>query len=494
MRGRWATIGIASGVLAGACVDLQPYACSEDAQCRSATAQGWCEDTNFCSYPDRDCDSGRRYGDLAAELSGRCTEPPDATGSSGPEPTATSEADTGPDASTGTTGDESTSEDTAPPQPVCGNGIVEGDEECDELDAVDGDGCNTDCVRSGSVRWSVVVASDRGGNDRLFGLTQLVSGDVVAVGFFQADSRDALIMRFTVDGEEVQRVIHDVEGGLDEAEAVVQGGTGRLYVCGRATVGGVTRPWVARWDAPLTDPPAYDEALPGVSGQCHDIAYVTSGEIVAAGGTGGTAFTFTYGDGNVAGGVAATASETGQNRFKAVVRAPNGLPYVAGQVGDAAVVHQPPSWGDLGPALVQTAETVELQSMVVTDDTIYVGGLLREVESMDDLWVTAHELDGTERWRFAPALPAIDEVEDIAVDGAGNVFLTGHVVAEFPDRYVAKLDPAGELVWERSDYEGSEGDDRGRSIEVLPSGDLVVVAEVTGPGGDLDGWIARLAP
>lgn len=491
---RWSTIAIAGGVLVGACVDLQAFTCSDDAQCTSG-GEGVCEDTGHCSYPDAECDSGRRYGDLAgAGLSGQCTTMAAGTSGSGGGTSSDGGSSTTPALETSSSSD-GTSEDTVTPLPVCGDGVVEGDEECDELDDVDGDGCNTDCVRSGSPRWSVVVASDGGGSDRLFGLTQLASGDLVAAGHIQAATRDVLVMRFTVDGREVQRVVHDVEGGLDEAEAVAQGGLGALYVCGRATVGGVTRPWVGSWDAQLDGSPVLEGALPAsLSGNCHDIAYTDSIDVVAVGGTGGTAWSYTFPDDDIAGGEETVVSLAGANRLKEVVRAPDASIYVAGQLGDRGVVHRPPSALDLGPALVETPEVVELQSMVVTDDTIFVGGLLREVPGVDDFWVVAYELDGAERWRYAPDLPAIDEVEDIAVDGAGNVYAIGHRVSEDPDRWVGKLDPAGELVWERSDYPGSEGDDRGRSIEVLDDGDLVVVAEVIDAGGELDGWIARLAP
>lgn len=493
MGRRWAALGIACGALIGACVDLQAYVCSADAQC-NAGAQGWCEDAGYCSYPDPECPSGRRYGELAAGLSGVCTgafEPGESSESSG---TSAGSATTAGTDTMGSHSSDGSSEDTAPPQPVCGDGVVQGDEECDELDGVDGDGCNTDCVRSGSVRWSALVAGD-GGDDRLFGLTQLVSGDVVAVGYIQTDSRDVLITRFTTDGVEVQRVIFDEDGGTDEALAVVQGGTGRLYVCGRATVAGTTRPWVGRWDALLDGPPAYEEQLPaGPAGYCNDVAYINSSKIVTVGGTGGAAWTFTFSDGNVAGGDATLVDPTGATNLKGVVRGPDASVYVAGQIDDFGVVHGPVAPLDLGVALVQTTDVVELQSMVMTDDTIVVGGLLREVPTLDDLWVAAYELDGSERWLFSPARPAIEEVEDIAIDGAGNIYAIGHVVSEDPDRWVGKLDPEGTLVWERSDYVGSEGDDRGRSIEVLPDGDLIVVAEVRGKGGDLDGWIARLAP
>jgi cysteine-rich repeat protein len=486
---RWSAIAIAGGVLVGACVDLQPYICNDDAQCTSGGAEGRCEDIGYCSYPDGDCDSGRRFGELAAELAGQCTSLAETSG--GTDVPATDGSSTTGETASSSSG---TNEDTLTPVPVCGDGMVEGDEECDELDGVDGDGCNTDCLRSGSPRWSVVLASD-GGSDRLFGLTQLAAGDLVAVGHIQAESQDVLVLRLTVDGREVQRAVYDVEGGLDDAEAVVQGGLGSLYVCGRATVGGVTRPWVARWDPQLDGPPELEGALPmTLGGNCHDIAYTDSIDVVAVGGTGATAWSYTFPDDDIAGGEETVVAPAGGNRLKEVVRAPDASLYVAGQLGDRGVVHRPVSALDLGVPLVQTTEVVELQSMVVSDDGIFVGGLLREVTGVDDFWVAAYELDGTERWRWAPDLPAIDEVEDVAIDGAGNIYAVGHTVSEDPDRWVGKLDPAGELVWQRSDYPGSEGDDRGRSIVVLDDGDLVVVAEIIDAGGDLDGWIARLAP
>ncbi len=497
MRQRWALGlacgGLACGGLLAACVDMHAYVCRADAQC-NAGAQGWCEDAGYCSYPDPECPSGRRYGQLAAGLSGVCTGGPGPREASSGDPSTSESSSTSHGSSSSSGGDDGTSEDTAPPQPVCGNGVVEGEEECDELDEVDGDGCNTDCVRSGSPRWSAVVASEAG-NDRLFGLTQLVSGDVVAVGYIQAESRDVLITRFTIEGREVQRVVYDVDGGLDEAEAVAQGGTGRLYICGRATVAGETRAWVGRWEALLDGPPAYEQQLPAtLGGPCYDVAYINSSNIVTVGGNGSTAWAYTFVDGNVAGGQEATVTPGGATNLKSVVRAPDSSVFVAGQASGAGVAYAPPSLVDLGLPRIQTAGVVELQTMRVTGDAIVVGGLLRELPTLDDLWVAAYELDGSERWVYAPARPAIDEIEDIALDPAGNVYAIGHVVSEAPDRWVGKLDPAGALVWERNDYANSEGDDRGRSIEVLPNGDLVVVAEIVGEGGDLDGWIARLAP
>lgn len=52
---------------------------------------------------------------------------------------------------------EGGADDDASAQPgvMCGDSVVAGDEECDDGNAVDGDGCNVDCVVSGSIRWTL---------------------------------------------------------------------------------------------------------------------------------------------------------------------------------------------------------------------------------------------------------------------------------------------------------------------------------------------------
>ena len=56
------------------------------------------------------------------------------------------------------TGSEATAEpgSTGPGGPVCGDGEVEGEEECDDANTVDGDGCYNNCTRS----WLVFVTSE----------------------------------------------------------------------------------------------------------------------------------------------------------------------------------------------------------------------------------------------------------------------------------------------------------------------------------------------
>lgn len=51
------------------------FTCKDDDACEGAGAGGLCEPTGFCSLPDDDCPSGRRYGDYAGDgLAGECVD------------------------------------------------------------------------------------------------------------------------------------------------------------------------------------------------------------------------------------------------------------------------------------------------------------------------------------------------------------------------------------------------------------------------------------
>ncbi|MEM9462685.1 MAG: LamG domain-containing protein [Myxococcota bacterium] len=89
---RWSVtvFGLGLGLRLGfSCAPANTFVCSLPHQCGS---DGTCESIGYCSFPDPDCSSGRRFGDHAsAELAGTCVELDDVpmtSGSSGspPEP------------------------------------------------------------------------------------------------------------------------------------------------------------------------------------------------------------------------------------------------------------------------------------------------------------------------------------------------------------------------------------------------------------------------
>ena len=68
------------GGVVGSC-GFDPFGCADAEDCVANGADGVCEATGFCSFPDEDCDSGRRYGELAGDdLAGECVEDTAASG------------------------------------------------------------------------------------------------------------------------------------------------------------------------------------------------------------------------------------------------------------------------------------------------------------------------------------------------------------------------------------------------------------------------------
>jgi hypothetical protein len=53
---------------------LDTYVCTTNADCQDDDQQGICESTLSCSFADSTCDSGRRYGSAAGELSKACVD------------------------------------------------------------------------------------------------------------------------------------------------------------------------------------------------------------------------------------------------------------------------------------------------------------------------------------------------------------------------------------------------------------------------------------
>lgn len=76
--------------------------------------------------------------------------------------------------------------DCTAPGPFCGDGVVNGEEPCDDGDDVDGNGCNVDCVVSGSVLWTVTYDGRDHGIDYPDGVTTDSAGNVIVSGTVSA--------------------------------------------------------------------------------------------------------------------------------------------------------------------------------------------------------------------------------------------------------------------------------------------------------------------
>jgi hypothetical protein len=94
----WRAGAMAVGLAVVACGPPPVFTCQTDTSCGE---QGQCEPIGYCSFPDADCASGRRYGALAsAELANACVGEQEGTGEGSTMAMATTQASSAEDGST----------------------------------------------------------------------------------------------------------------------------------------------------------------------------------------------------------------------------------------------------------------------------------------------------------------------------------------------------------------------------------------------------------
>jgi hypothetical protein len=71
---RWAVVAIA----ATGCLKAAAFPCTSNEQCTKNGALGTCESVGFCSFPDGECASGRRFGSLSGTFANQCVGEGDA--------------------------------------------------------------------------------------------------------------------------------------------------------------------------------------------------------------------------------------------------------------------------------------------------------------------------------------------------------------------------------------------------------------------------------
>lgn len=124
-------------ILLGGCVTpAATFTCETAADCPG----GRCEPDGFCSFADAGCDSGSRYGDGAGDLSNTCVAATAVCGNGMIE--------VGEDCEDGNADATDFCVDCKLAR--CGDGVVLANlEDCDDGNDVDGDGCNTNCLDCG---------------------------------------------------------------------------------------------------------------------------------------------------------------------------------------------------------------------------------------------------------------------------------------------------------------------------------------------------------
>ena len=172
--------------------------------------------------------------------------------------------------------------------------------------------------------------------------------------------------------------------------------------------------------------------------------------------------------------------------------APDGAVYVTGSTfvnGNGALLLK---FGADGTLLWQRVFGGNAQGegvAVGSDGSVYVTGATRDAGDADNLFVARFSPDGTPVWFKEWGNDGFSERgQGIAIGPDGNVYVAG--VAPRPDdpfqfrfdAVVLKIEPAGNLVWQRAFPDGDQTDARG-GIDVAPDGSVYVGGGFQGPMG-----------
>jgi cysteine-rich repeat protein len=376
----------------------------------------------------------------------------------------------------------------------CGDGVLQGDqgEACDDADQVDGNGCNTDCIVSGTLLWSDIVdgtqseSSDQGG-----AVAIAPDGTIFTAGTADGTagtSSSVWLRRYTSDGSALWTELRSVDGDLFSTDLSVLD-TGALVVS-------------TLYDAPAGGrfPRLFAYTLEGNPqwGFTHMEPYAHISLASAPGG------------------LIALATDTSQpawlRRFdaegtplwtetpplmltqSAITSFPDGGFVVAGTMGSDVWVRR------------FTAEAEELWTQFLEEHSTLGGITVTADEEIvavgygQSYWVEGLDANGGTRWSDSR-----DEPDgwffafDVAPSPDGGVIVVGErKQASDPDLgrlHVARYASSGVLMWEQAHASPflANGSAHANAVAVDDEGDVVVVGTVSSDT-DSDFWILKLAP
>jgi cysteine-rich repeat protein len=370
------------------------------------------------------------------------------------------ESATGTDGTSASETDATTSQDTTTTETdsaggVCGDGVVDPDEECDDGNPVDADGCNVDCAVSGSQVWSKTIS---------------MPFNAVPEGIAVDSTHAVLAAVKDVDGDRAWLIKLDDAGG--PAWEIEDTSDDRTWIYA-LDVDGMDRPVVAglraNMDGTVESHPLRTHLPDGTidweietDQQIGGVDVFGADAIATAGGVQGMGSDIVVevfdADGvsqwrddvagpEDAGAHAIAASPTGALVVVGVT-SPGGEFVTWMRAYDASHVE---SWTQVGSDPTEAWNEVALHAAGG-----FVTGGMSDAKGRTRRWTDEPAQVWTQTLEGAD-MDGDGGVWDLAVDGAGNVISCGGVSAASPPSIAAvrKYDPAGVELWTVTD-DGSE--------------------------------------
>ncbi len=458
-------------------------------------------------------------GDDGTAASGADTE--DATGTGG---SMTSDGGpsgtTDPDDSAGDDDPATTGPPPPPPPSVCGDGMMEDLEECDDGNQVSGDGCEIDCtVTFDSSIWQVTAGGQAGIQDVGHGVVVDGAGNIIAVGYVSdaVANPDMWIRKLDPDGNEIWTTQLDPSGGGDDrAYAVAVDGADNIYVTGEIdTAPALSDLWVGQltpdgtlgWSDTVDGAGADSDGGRGIAADDSGNVYVTG--FVKVGTNDNDIFVGRWNAGGAAAWTDTIAGPGGlDDRGRGIALDSAGDVVVGGFVANAAFNRD--VWlrkydADGNEQWTQTWDSLRglddagFSVAIAPDDTIGIAGTTPVIATNQDAWLGKYAADGSLVWfkQFGAASFLNDHGLGVTSDADGNFVVAGYKSNSNTDRdiWMRKYDAGGNVIWTQSIAGAGLVADEAQGIAGDAAGNYIAIGEIrAGNDNDGDVWIGKFAP
>ena len=392
---------------------------------------------------------------------------------------------------TGTSTGEPTSTGTTeqvfdPPEPACGNGYVEADEECDDGNAADGDGCTAAClIPCGLEREYIELAPSAQSNIRGTRVLAAADGGVVAIselqkitldmeGMQDTGPRQILVVAYDPDGaKRWERELGPDDGDLDPGGGAIDA-SGAVFVAGSLDGADGVDVWVSKLaaaDGTTVWAAAHDGLLAESDDVPRGLAVTPEGDVV----------------------VSAQVYDVAQDSDV-------WLRKLKGSNGDEV-------WTTTWSGAPDNGFSVDRGQHVAVDGDGNVFALAREYVNFKRLEVTLLKFGpggGEPLWTVSPLADGTDHAHEprgLAVDAAGDVVIAASRDSTGPTFWVFKYTADGDPVWDmdRLDFEDGGEDWNVSGLAIASDGDVIVGGywyneEENSNAGWYEAWLARLGP
>ncbi|MEZ4426244.1 MAG: hypothetical protein R3A51_00980 [Nannocystaceae bacterium] len=401
--------------------------------------------------------------------------------------------------------------------PFCGDGELYPDEAveaCDDGNDINGDGCNSDCVVSGTPLWTDIYPGKDLGIAVARGVAVDGAGNAIVVGqeFQLVENANIFLRKYSPDGQVIWSKSFNGDGsGDDIGRGVAVDSEDNIIAVGEVFVAfDNANAWIGKFDSDGNElwtlthngDDSGDDRARGVSVDRDDNIIVTGEEYHLIGLA--DVWTAKYGpDGDLW--FAHTHDHAGGND--------GGHGVATGADGEIFVVGGVYEWIGLDNVflrrysplgVIEWSHSIDNNAgvdrargaAVNADGDLVLTGETYTVDQLVNVWMgTYGAADGLELWRLEHSSAGGDNDvgRGVAVGPDGTLVFAGEEYEALVDTWVSKRDPVGEVIWEqRHDEQG--GNDIAHGVAVDGDGNVYAVGEVYQVENLASLWITKYAP